>query len=173
MKKKNTLIWLIFAVFWALVIFLMSSKTGSESNETSSSLASVLSALVPDFASWGPSKQMAWIASINHLVRKLAHFFEYGLLGFLSFRAAVAISSKTNRKKPASKFGLGMICFYIGVALSAFDEILQSRTAGRHSTSGDMVIDCAGLFLGIFLCAYKTKLTVSSSEQKPTVRRRG
>ena len=174
MKKKGSMIWLFIAIIWAAVIFLFSSRTGVESHETSTSLAAFLSRLlVPDFASWGPSSQTQWISDIDNLLRKMAHFFEFGVLGVLTYLTVLNLSRGVRRRKPASKFGLGMISFYICAVISALDEVFQIFSSGRTSSPKDILIDCAGIALGIIICAYKTKLPGNESRQGPAVRRRG
>lgn len=174
MKKNSYVFWLISAIIWAAIIFAFSSRTGVESNETSSSLASALSgALVPGFSTWAPSAQVEWLDGINGLVRKLAHFIEFGLLGILTYLAVLKLSGRKSRKKPATKFGIGMISFYICIAIAAVDEMLQLSSVGRTSMAGDILIDCAGAVLGIVLCAHKTKLPGTAAKQAPVAHRRG
>ena len=175
MKKSSAVIWLILAILWVGVIFLFSSQSFSESDSLSGSVASFLSGiLVPDFSSLGPSTQAEWLDSINNLVRKASHFLEFALLGVLTYLAILKLSGGRRRKKPVTKLGLGMISFYICVALSALDELHQSFSTGRTPSTGDMLIDCAGVILGIVVCAHKAKLPSSAaSRQNPHVRRRG
>lgn len=173
MRKKGTVIWLLFAIVWAGIIFLFSSQSYSDSNGLSSSLASFLTGLlIPDFASWGPSLQADWLNSINNLLRKLAHFSEFCLLGVLTYLAALNLMGRRNRKRPPTKFGVGMVCFYICAVLAALDELHQSMSAGRTPSTGDMLVDCAGAILGIIICAYKTSLPGAVPRPKPTTRRR-
>ena len=173
MKRRGSFFWVIAAVIWLGAIFLFSIKTGAESNETSSSLATVLSSLLaPDFSSWAPSKQSEWLSGINSLLRKMAHFFEFGLLGFLVYRTLLFLSGKSRKKKPVNKFALGTISFSLCVVFAALDEVLQISTAGRTSSSSDVIVDCAGIFLGVIISAYKTKVTNHGSSSQPAVRRR-
>ena len=175
MKKGSAVIWLIVAILWVGVIFLFSSQSGMESGRLSGSVASFLSGiLVPDFSTWGPSAQVEWLDSINNLVRKAAHFLEFALLGVLTYMALLNLSAGKRRRKPVTKMGLGMIGFYICAVLAALDELHQSFSVGRTPSTGDMLIDCAGVILGIIICAHKTRLpSADASRQSPPVRRRG
>jgi len=175
MKKGSAVIWLILAILWMGAIFLFSSQSFAESGGLSGSVASFLSGvLVPDFASWGPSMQAEWLDSINNLVRKAAHFLEFALLGVLVYMVLLNLSAGRRRGRPVTKLGLGMISFYICAVLSALDELHQSFSVGRTPSTGDMLIDCAGVVLGIIICAHKTRLPSSGAYRRdPPARRRG
>lgn len=174
MNKKRAILWLFAALLWTGVIFLFSSQSYVDSNNTSMSVATFLSnLLIPDFSSWGPSSQAEWLSGINNLLRKIAHISEFALLGVLTYLTLLNLSGRTHRKKPPTKLGLGMISFYICVVLSALDELHQTVSAGRTPSTGDMLIDCAGVILGIIICSYKTRLPGPAPQQRLNVRRRG
>jgi VanZ family protein len=69
------------------------------------------------------------------VLRKAAHISEYAVLGALLYRAF-------EREAPA---------FLIGVAYAASDELHQHFVSGRHGAPIDVVIDAAGLALGILV----------------------
>jgi VanZ family protein len=69
------------------------------------------------------------------VLRKLAHVLEFALLGALLLRAV-------ERPWPA---------FALGVAYAASDEAHQHFVAGRHASPRDVLIDAAGVALGLLI----------------------
>jgi VanZ family protein len=67
------------------------------------------------------------------LLRKAAHFTEYAILGALLLRAL-------GRELPA---------FAAGVLYAVSDELHQHFVSGRHASPVDVLIDAAGIALGI------------------------
>ncbi len=66
------------------------------------------------------------------VLRKIAHFCEYGVLGLLLTRAT---------PRPAA--------VAIGVLYAASDELHQHFVAGRHAAFRDVAIDAAGVLTGV------------------------
>jgi VanZ family protein len=69
------------------------------------------------------------------ILRKLAHFGEYAVLGLLLVRA----------------FGREPLAAAAGVAYAATDELHQHFVRGRHSAFRDVAIDSAGVLAGLLL----------------------
>ena len=69
------------------------------------------------------------------ILRKGAHMTEYAVLGLLLLRAL-------GRELPA---------FALGIAYAITDEIHQHFVRGRHASPVDVLIDTAGVAIGIFL----------------------
>jgi VanZ family protein len=69
------------------------------------------------------------------ILRKGAHMTEYAILGLLLLRAV-------GRELPA---------FALGIAYAITDEIHQHFVRGRHASPIDVLIDTAGVAIGIFL----------------------
>jgi VanZ family protein len=69
------------------------------------------------------------------ILRKGAHMTEYAILGVLLLRAL-------GRELPALALGLGY---------AITDEIHQHFVRGRHASPVDVLIDTAGVAIGIFL----------------------
>ena len=69
------------------------------------------------------------------ILRKGAHMTEYAILGLLLLRAL-------GRELPA---------FALGIAYAITDEIHQHFVRGRHASPVDVLIDTAGVAIGIFL----------------------
>jgi VanZ family protein len=69
------------------------------------------------------------------ILRKGAHMTEYAILGLLLLRAL-------GRELPA---------FALGIAYAITDEIHQHFVRGRHASPVDVLIDTAGVAIGVFL----------------------
>ena len=69
----------------------------------------------------------------DFVLRKLAHALEFALLGALLLRAL-------GRSWPA---------LALGIAYATSDEVHQHFVAGRHASARDVLIDSAGVVLGL------------------------
>ncbi len=75
------------------------------------------------------------LGSWDLVLRKIAHFCEYAILGALFLRAL-------GREVPATA---------AGIAYAATDELHQHFVAGRHAAVRDVAIDAAGVLAGVLL----------------------
>lgn len=82
--------------------------------------------------------------TLNFLIRKLAHFAEYMVLGF--------ILSLTNKKDNKISFSLLIV-----LIVSILDEFLQGFI-GRTSMVYDIVIDGIGGYIGILISAVISRI---------------
>jgi VanZ family protein len=69
------------------------------------------------------------------VLRKIAHFCEYAILGALLFRA----------------LGRELFVVAAGAAYAATDELHQHFVPGRHAAFRDVAIDVAGVLAGVLL----------------------
>ena len=69
---------------------------------------------------------------------KLLHIIEYFILGFFLFNSLI---KKTEYP--------GFLCLLLGTIFALVDEIYQSTTLGRFSSSFDVIADFIGLTLSI------------------------
>ena len=146
------MLWISVCAVWIGLIFLLSSHNGTQSHGLSTSVARIIAkAMYPDFGAWSMTEQTEWIDGMDSLIRKMAHFAEYCALGMFAFPAARALLSSPRRKQPLSAFRCGMIAFYPCMAAAAADEFIQISSAGRVSTAADVILDCAGVVIGIIV----------------------
>ena len=129
--KKNKIIKVIILILWMFVIFLLSNQTGSESTSLSDKvICSIFSNCNEDIYSL--------------IVRKLAHFILYFILGIFSY-----INFKDDKE--------GVINAILLCILYAFtDEIHQMFIASRSGEVRDIIIDSLGSISSILLI-YKLK----------------
>jgi lipopolysaccharide/colanic/teichoic acid biosynthesis glycosyltransferase len=91
-------------------------------------------------------------AGLGYIIfRKAGHFFIYGLMAFLLYRAFRA--GRGPRWKPAWLFQAAAVA--MGYAF--LDEFLQSFVPRRFGSSTDWVVDCVGILLALALTAWRAK----------------
>ncbi len=133
MKKRYraTLCWLI-CLLWTAVVFSFSLKSGEASAEDAHMAEKILE---PLFLRLGMTELPS-----EHVIRKLAHFTEYAILGLL---AAAAFTESLPRY-----FG-GKALLY-GVLAAAADEfVCQNLSVGRGASIFDVLLDSTGVFFGV------------------------
>ena len=107
----------------------------------------------------------------DHLVRKLAHFTEYGVLGFamganvaLRGRELVSGSAKTPQ---IYRWTYGLLLM---LAIAVVDESIQIVTPGRGAMVADVLLDMcgslAGLLAALAVCACWRKITSRAATEE-------
>ena len=129
-------------LFWMAVIFFASTGTFSGDN-TSRLLRPFLLWLFPEISE-------ERIAFLHFLSRKLAHFTEYAVLGFLAARAFAGSSQRLLHEH----WIIASVILVVAYAL--LDEFHQSFVTSRTASIFDCLIDIAGgLFVLICLKYFK------------------
>jgi len=147
MKNKvvanlGKIISIVLPIFWAILIFVLSSFTGGKSSSQSSTIVSIIIKIHPFINE----------NILTFLVRKLAHFFEYFI-----FTVLIANALKTLNKNIS---WAALICILYAIS----DEIHQNFVPGREGRIFDVLVDTlGGLFAILILFLIKKtlkKLTV-------------
>lgn len=128
---KNNKLSIIFTLAWMAIIFTMSSFNSIESANQSNYIVNIISNVL----------NINNIELLNLIIRKLAHFTEYLILGVL----VINMFTKNNAKK----YYLLSILLCIIYAIS--DEIHQLFVPGRACQIKDILIDSIGSITGIYL----------------------
>lgn len=129
------------------MIFCLSSQDATVSSQTSGSLIRTIAGIIlPDFSKLSAPEQAEIIASLQFIVRKVAHFSLYAALGVFAFCSV--ISYRTLRF-PTRVLSGALICLLYAVS----DEIHQRFVPGRSCELRDVCIDFCGSLLAIVLCA--------------------
>lgn len=131
-------LWAFAPLFvWIVVVFAMSSS-GASMAETSRFIGPLIRWIYPDI-----SPEMLKVIHVG--VRKLAHVFEYAVLGFLVVRAFTLASGQR----------LGnwryLIAIIPVVIVASVDEYRQSFDVTRTGTIDDAILDSASGMLAIAL----------------------
>ncbi|GKU27721.1 VanZ family protein [Clostridium folliculivorans] len=152
MDKRNLKLkisWIVL-LFWMIIIFVYSSKNGTESDKQSALVIYVFNALGIDL-----NGMLGDLATF--IVRKTAHFTEYLILFLLAYN----VFRNYLNKKAAIICGIILTFGY-----ASTDEIHQLFVPGRTGKFRDVLIDTSGsIFGGIVITLinkirYKSKIVV-------------
>ena len=132
--------YLIITLLMMIFIFFQSSLPADTSQEESDIIVRFLSRFTDRDAEM-----------LSFIVRKLAHFTEYTLLGlFISLTAKEHYNKKRYHEEHflIRIFIIPLIC---GVLYAASDEIHQRFVPGRSCELRDVLIDTCGVLLGVII----------------------
>jgi VanZ family protein len=136
MHNRRNFIWIGITLIAVLLIFHNSMYPLSQSDLQSGFVLRLLNRLF--------SKTGYEIVFTQFMVRKLAHFTEYFLFGFL-----LTVTIRAIRKSLDGTFFFEMFLF---LAVPVLDETIQIFYPGRTSNVRDVLIDFAGCMVGMGLC---------------------
>ena len=152
-KRKRFFIGLlaVLVLLWTVAIFAQSAKNGEKSSDDTNKVIEIIENVVEKI---DPDVEVS-----SHIVRKLAHFCEYLVLG-VSVAALVAT--------------VGGRWLYIGawgyaVSVAFCDEFAVQRfSEGRAPQLTDVLIDSAGAFLGVLAIAVLTYIIMKRKSEADT-----
>ena len=131
-----------------VMIFCFSMQDAAHSDETSGSVSRfVIRILYRDYPDRTPEEQKEIFDSVQHVVRKCAHFSEYTLLGFLLRLCFESWIGAAVHKRGWLLFS----SLLAGAAYACTDELHQVLIDGRSGQWIDVMIDSLGVTLGVLL----------------------
>ena len=141
---KTKIINIILVIVSMLAIFLFSSEKADDSNVTSRRITSRFVRVIDKEKD--SKKIKATVEEKDSITRKIAHFLEYALLGFLVL----------NMLKDYKKINIKLIIISILICIlyAISDEIHQYFVPGRSCQFTDVLIDSTGSALGTMLYFY-------------------
>ncbi|MBO5573590.1 MAG: VanZ family protein [Clostridium sp.] len=149
MRKK---IFLLLAILWMGVIFWFSSRNAELSAMDSTRIGrAIAEMLAKGFTGWDESAKEAFVLSVDHAVRKTAHFLEYMILGILLSGVFAEY-----RMRPLRWMKRVWIS---GTLYAVTDELHQIFTPGRSCQLSDVILDSCGVAAGILLALLVLWLT--------------
>lgn len=126
MKKVRIIYKVLLVIIWLIVIFLFSNQSGQKSTEiTNEFLERIL---------WFIDNDITFI-----IIRKLAHFTEYLILGLLIYNLIREFTIKD----------LIIYSILICILFACLDEMHQLFIDGRSAKIFDVLIDSTGSICGI------------------------
>jgi VanZ family protein len=133
--RSSAVGWVALAVFWAGVIFYLSTKGFS--------IVWSLRLLGGTLRSFGLVLSPDTLFHLDRIVRKLTHVTEYALLAAMLYHTL----------HPSAKRGWharsGLLSILGSALYAASDELHQLYVPGRNGSVRDWFIDMAGVLLGI------------------------
>ena len=106
-----------------------------------------------------PNTKPETLAIIHFIVRKIAHFTEYAILGFLAARAF-----RTSPREAISQRWF-LICATLIIVYALFDEYHQSFVPSRTASIFDSMIDMAGGLTALLVVRNRCKNAYSADGQ--------
>ncbi len=143
MKRK--IIYSILVVFWMSLIFFLSNQPAVDSTELSDGfISNTIGNVYKLFDKNISSEDLDIIKDkYSHVVRKMAHFTIYMILGTLVTLLV--------REYNISFYKCLFISLLVCLLYSISDEIHQLFVMGRSGEIKDVLIDTSGSFMGIFV----------------------
>lgn len=135
MKKRILLDWLLVVILM-IIIFMFSKDPAVSSSDKSNYLVETL-------VNFFKLKNID-LFELNVIIRKLAHFIIYFILGVLVFNAVKDTSSKT-------LISIMIISILICTLYAETDEFHQMLVPGRSGEVRDVIIDSAGSSQGALI----------------------
>ena len=130
------------------VIFWFSARDADVSTEDSFRAGRIAAELVvPGFRDMTAGEQQAVLESLDHPVRKTAHFLEYAVLGVLL--AGGFLQPECGRDRIRLQ---GFRAWASGTGYAVSDEFHQLFVPGRACMPADVLLDSAGVLAGTLLC---------------------
>ena len=127
-----------FVLFW---IFVMSGQPAEDSADLSKGVGYYAAYIInPQFRHMNEEQQAEYLASIDHYVRKAAHFTEFAALGALLVFDLYLFGVK----KAWSVY----YAFLSGFVFACLDELHQLFIPGRACMFTDVLIDSGGVAVG-------------------------
>ena len=140
LKKRNTLR-IIFTVITILVmvfIFVQSAMPDEQSTQESNLIVEIITGIMQN-----THVEVSNLDFISYLVRKVAHFTEYTVLGLSLGLTANAYFG--------TKWWISLSSWGFGVLYAMTDEYHQTCVPGRNGSAKDVIIDSMGLVLGVVI----------------------
>lgn len=142
--KRILFIVMLLAAFY--VIFNFSAQDGGKSGNLSLKVTNFIVDMLSKVKNMDLALRMHYIERLHPIIRKLAHFSIYCLVGFsvMGFWCTFDIKNKYKL----------LWSILIGVLYAAGDEFHQSFVPGRGPSIRDVCIDSAGVLTGIFIMIF-------------------
>lgn len=148
-QKHSILLSFLLVLAVMVMIYCFSTQTGEESGAMSGEITRwLLSIFVPDFDAWASQEQESLLYAVGLIIRKLAHFTEYALLGFSLLLHISQVQKRILVRLPL------LWAWGIGTLYAASDEFHQSFVGGRGPSALDVMIDSAGVIAGVLVMAW-------------------
>ena len=145
--KKNLLfkriIFLIILLISLITIYNFSAQDGELSGTISKRVTEFIIEIISKIKNIDNNTKNYYINILHPIIRKLAHFGVYTVVGFSTMGFMCTFNMKNILKC--------LVSFSIGSCYAIMDELHQSFIPGRTSSIFDVAIDSLGTLAGIFI----------------------
>ena len=152
--KKTRLIFFILTIATFITIFIFSNQNGEESGATSRGFTKAIIEAFPITKYLDEERKMELIENVQTLVRKLAHFSIYTVLG-INLMGFVNTYDGLRRKDKV------LITILVGVIYAISDELHQMFSGGRTPAIMDVCIDSFGVMFGLIIFSIVNKIKLN------------
>lgn len=139
--KRIIFLAILLATFY--IVFNFSAQNGEESGNLSEKVTTFIVNVLSKVKNMDTNTKLHYIAKLHPIVRKLAHFSLYTIIGF----SLMGFFSTFNIRNKYKVLWSGLI----GISYAGLDEFHQSFTPGRGPSIKDVAIDSAGVLTGILI----------------------
>ncbi|MCQ2771646.1 MAG: VanZ family protein [Clostridia bacterium] len=154
MKKYiGLIISLVLVICVMVMIFCFSSQNAEQSSNTSGVITdAVIDITYPNYDEMDENEQVVIEENVSHVVRKLAHFSEFALLGFtMALHLFFVRNHVIDKSKRFGVFLIPLLAVTFGVLYACSDEFHQGFVDGRGPGFIDVMIDSSGVVAGTIL----------------------
>lgn len=144
MKKKKMIVGWLLVILLMGIIYYFSNQESVQSSNTSSGITKVIFDLF-DLDS------LFEFESFHSLIRKLAHFSVYALLGFLLYNAIFYT-------KKMDYINILVLAIFLVFLYACSDEVHQLFVYGRSGEIRDVIIDSSGGSIGAIIYYFYLKI---------------
>lgn len=148
--KLRRIIFLILIIINCLIIFNFSNQKAQESGNTSGRVVGIISEIIPTIKNMPEQEKKEFQENVMQpVIRKLAHFSIYTILGILTMNFMITFKR--------SFYQCSLVSVLVGFLYACSDEIHQFFTPGRSCEFRDICIDTLGVITGIIIVILITK----------------
>lgn len=160
MKRYVPLLTFLPVLAISVMIFCFSSQTSTESSGISAVITEfVLESFYPKYDFLNNTDKFLVFNNVCHIIRKLAHFTEFFLLGFfLNLHIKTIHNYKCADLNRKLYIKIAAISIVIGVLYAITDEMHQMMVSGRVASGFDVLIDSLGVFCGVIFLMFIWRL---------------
>ncbi len=148
--ERRIILWVV-TLLWATMIFSFSAQPADGSSKMSQSITEMVLDTIPEIQSMPEEEKEMFIDECEHILRKIAHFSLYLVLGILVFGLIQSYH--------ISMCYAICLAFLLCLLYAAGDELHQRYVPGRSAEFLDIGIDGAGSALGIASYYFANKLS--------------
>lgn len=149
--KKARFIFFILTIATFITIFIFSNQNGEESGETSRGFTKIIIEVLPIAKDLDEGRKAELIENAQTVVRKLAHFSIYTVLG-INLMGFINTYDKLKQKDKI------LITILVGSIYAVSDEFHQMFSGGRTPAVGDVCIDALGVLFGLMIYSLFNKV---------------